>query len=110
MRRSKTTNTLVIISDHTKGIYRDKWIKGVLHYTGMGKSGDQDICRAQNATLANCESNGVDVHLFEVVDAREYIYRGRVKLVSKPYTEMQIGEDGNNRKVWMFPVGVVSND
>lgn len=43
MRRSKTTNTLVIVSDYTKGIYHDKWIGGVLHYTGMGKNGDQDI-------------------------------------------------------------------
>ena len=34
MRRSKTTNTLVIVSDYTKGIYHDKWIGGVLHYTG----------------------------------------------------------------------------
>lgn len=29
MRRSKTTNTLVIVSDYTKGIYHDKWIGGV---------------------------------------------------------------------------------
>ena len=43
MRRSKTTNTLVIVSDYTKGIYHDKWIGGALHYTGMGKNGDQDI-------------------------------------------------------------------
>ena len=51
MRRSKTTDTLVIVSDYTKGIYHDKWIGGVLHYTGMGKNGDQDINWAQNATL-----------------------------------------------------------
>ena len=38
MRRSRTTNTLVIVSDYTKGLYHDKWIGGVLHYTGMGKS------------------------------------------------------------------------
>ena len=43
MRRSKATNTLVIVSDYTKGIYHDKWFGGVLHYTGMGKNGDQDI-------------------------------------------------------------------
>ena len=39
MRRSRTTNTLVIVSDYTKGIYHDKWIGGVFHYTGMGKNG-----------------------------------------------------------------------
>lgn len=54
MRRSRTTNTLAIVSDYTKGIYHDKWIGRVLHYTGMGKSGDQDINWAQNATLAEC--------------------------------------------------------
>ena len=37
MRRSKATNTLVIVSDYTKGLYHDKWIGGALHYTGMGK-------------------------------------------------------------------------
>lgn len=43
MRRSHTTGTLVIVSDYTKGLYHDKWIGGVLHYTGMGKTGDQDL-------------------------------------------------------------------
>lgn len=104
MRRSKTTNTLVIVSDYTKGLYHDKWIGGVLHYTGMGKTGDQDIDWAQNATLAGCGKNGVDIHLFEVIDAGEYIYCGRVELVDEPYTEVQPGEDGEPRKVWMFPI------
>lgn len=104
MRRSKTTNTLVIVSDYTKGTYHDKWIGGVLHYTGMGKSGDQDIHWAQNATLAKCDQNGVDVHLFEVMNAGEYIYCGRIELVDKPYTERQPGEDGFDRLVWMFPI------
>ena len=110
MRRSKTTNTLVIVSDYTKGIYHDKWIGGVLHYTGMGKSGDQDINWAQNATLAACGRNGVDVHLFEVMDAGEYIYCGRIELVGKPYTETQPGEDGIDRKVWMFPIRPVPDN
>ncbi|MCC0645670.1 HNH endonuclease [Clostridioides sp. ZZV14-6150] len=104
MRLSKTTNTLVIVSDYIKGIYHDKWITGVLHYTGMGKSGDQDLYWAQNATLANCSHNGVDAHLFEVIDAGEYIYCGRIELAGKPYTETQPGEDGHDRKVWMFPI------
>ncbi|MDO4277182.1 MAG: hypothetical protein Q4D16_26270 [Eubacteriales bacterium] len=104
MRRSKTTNTLVIVSDYTKGIYHDKWIGGVLHYTGMGKSGDQDLYWSQNATLAECGLNGVDVHLFEAIDAGEYVYCGRIELVDKPYVDIQPGEDGALRKVWMFPV------
>ncbi len=104
MRRSKATNTLVIVSDYTKGIYHDKWIGGVLHYTGMGKSGDQDIHWAQNATLAACGRNGVDVHLFEVMDTGKYVYCGRIELVDKPYVDIQPDIDGNDRKVWMFPI------
>lgn len=104
MRRSKTTNTLVIVSDYTKGIYHDKWIGGILHYTGMGKSGDQDIHWAQNATLAGCGQNGVDIHLFEVMESGDYIYCGRIELVSKPYVDIQPDIDGNDRKVWMFPI------
>ena len=110
MRRSKTTNTLVIVSDYTKGIYHDKWIGGVLHYTGMGKNGDQDINWAQNATLAGCGRNGVDIHLFEVMDAEEYVYCGRIELVDKPYTETQPGEDETPRKVWMFPIRPVPDN
>lgn len=110
MRRSHATNTLVIVSDYTKGLYHDKWIGGVLHYTGMGKTGDQDINWAQNATLAESNFNCVDVHLFEVMDPCEYIYCGRVKLVEKPYTETQPDESGQNRLVWMFPVRPVPDN
>lgn len=104
MRRSKATNSLVIISDHTKGLYEDKWYRDVLHYTGMGKSGDQSLSFMQNKTLAECNYNSVDVHLFEVLAASQYIYRGKVTLASSPYQEVQSGEDGLPRKVWMFPL------
>ncbi len=104
MRRSHATNTLVIVSDYTKGLYQDKWIGGTLHYTGMGKVGDQDINWSQNATLAECGNNGVDVHLFEVIDPGEYIYCGRIELVDRPYTETQPDDNGDDRLVWMFPV------
>lgn len=104
MRYSKSTNTLVIVSDHTKGIYHDRWEGDVLHYTGMGKNGDQDVNRGQNATLAASGDNKVDVHLFEVMEAGMYIYRGRVELVDKPYPDIQLGENGVSGKVWMFPI------
>ncbi|MFS1493312.1 hypothetical protein BCU32_003535 [Vibrio lentus] len=43
MRRSHKTNTLVIVSNHIKSIYDDRWSDGVLHYTGMGTNGDQSL-------------------------------------------------------------------
>lgn len=40
MRRLKTTNTCVVISDYAKGIYHDKWSHGVLPYMVMNRFGD----------------------------------------------------------------------
>ena len=104
MRRSKTTGTLVLISDNTKGLYSDKWNEGILHYTGMGKIGDQSLDKAQNKTLAESKENGVEVHLFEVNEPGKYTYTGVVALAGKPYQEIQPDDNGNPRKVWMFPL------
>lgn len=104
MRRSNTTNTLIIVTDHTKGLYDDRWEGDTLHYTGMGKNGDQDINFAQNRTLNESNINGVDVFLFEVVKEREYTFLGPIVLCDTPYQEEQPGEDGRKRKVWIFPV------
>ncbi len=106
MRRSHTTNTLVIISDHTKGLYDDKWYGEELHYTGMGKVGNQVLAGNQNKTLAESDNNGVDVHLFEVFEAAKYVYQGVVKLSGEPYKERQKDDNGNMREVWMFPLRV----
>lgn len=110
MRRSKLTGTLVIISDDTKGLYRDVWKNGVLHYTGMGKIGDQVLEGNQNGTLYYSNTNGVEVHLFEVLERAVYTYRGVVKLVAEPYKSRQPDDDGKMRNVWMFPVMPISEN
>lgn len=104
MRRSKANNCLVLISDHTKRLYDDRWYGDVLHYTGMGKKGDQVLSGNQNRTLYDSRINGVELHLFEVLNPTEYTYHGIVKLVEDPYQENQPDEDGVIRKVWMFPI------
>jgi hypothetical protein len=68
MRRSHTTNTLVLVSDRT-GLYEDRVEGDVFHYTGMGQVGDQTLT-SQNKTLAESSSNGVSVHYFEVLKPR----------------------------------------
>ena len=104
MRRSKKTGTLVIISDHTKNFYHDEWKDGVLHYTGMGKNGDQVLVGNQNGTLYHSDTNGVNVHLFEVLEKSVYTYKGNVKLAAQPYQAAQETFDGEMRSVWIFPV------
>jgi 5-methylcytosine-specific restriction enzyme A len=109
MRRSHTTNTLVIFSDHTKGKYEDKWTlneKGeeILLYTGMGQEGDQDINFGQNKTLNESRTNGIRVYLFEAFKPGDHVFMGQVELVEEPYTDTQAG-----RSVWIFPLRVLGN-
>jgi 5-methylcytosine-specific restriction protein A len=87
MRRSHKTNTLIIISNHVESVYEDRWIGDELHYTGMGQLGDQGLI-SQNRTLAESNSNGVSVHLFEVFVDKEYIYQSPVTLVADPYQKV----------------------
>ena len=67
---SKKNKTIVIISNHTKGIYG-------------GQEGDQELTR-NNKSLLEAESKGYKVYFFEVEKAYEYIYRGIVKVVGEP--------------------------
>lgn len=104
MRRSHATNSLVLVSDHLKSLYDDRWIGNVLHYTGMGQSGDQSLDFMQNKTLSESDINGVDIYLFEVVRENQYTFVDRVRLDGKPYQEQQPGADGKDRLVWVFPL------
>lgn len=104
MRRNKRVPHLVIISDPFKGLYQDRWAGDVLHYTGMGKNGDQRLNYSQNKTLNLSPQTGEPVHLFEALDPGSYTYVGEVELVDAPYEDWQPDEKGRNRRVWMFPV------
>ncbi|WP_427071281.1 HNH endonuclease [Lysinibacillus fusiformis] len=102
MRKSNRTNTLTLISDKTK-LYDDKVVDDIYHYTGMGQSGDQKMS-GQNLTLAESDSNGVEVHFFEVMKPKEYTYRGQVEIAGEPYQGQQKDQDGRQRLVWIFPL------
>lgn len=107
MRRSLETNTLVIVSNHVQSIYDDRWIDDVFHYTGMGQIGNQSLTFAQNKTLAESNSNGVEVHLFEVEKEKEYIYQGQVILAGAPYQETQTDASDADRQVVIFPLKLI---
>ena len=108
MRRSKATGTLVIISDETKSFYKDNWHNDTLLYTGMGKTGNQDINFKQNKTLNESRVNGIELHLFVVHNANQYTYKGVVELCDEPYEDTQEDENGNKRTVWIFPLKLVT--
>jgi len=109
MRRSKLNNCLVLISDPFKGLYEDKWDGTIFHYTGMGKKGDQNFT-SQNKTLRDAKQLSVSVYLFEVFEPTKYSFIGEVELAGEIYTEIQPDDDGNLRKVLMFPLKLVDGE
>lgn len=112
MRKSHAMNTLVLISDHSNSnnICEDTWKEDVLYYTGMGLEGNQDINTAQNFTLYKSNHNGVIVYLFEVFREGEYMYRGIAKLIGEPFQKDELDINRNLRKVWKFPLKLVSGN
>lgn len=110
MRRSHLSNTLVLFSDHTKGVYEDKTIldengNEMLLYTGMGQKDDQDINFGQNKTLNESKELSIKIYMFEAFHPGKHIFRGEVKLVQAPYTTDQFG-----RQVWIFPLAYIENE
>jgi 5-methylcytosine-specific restriction enzyme A len=106
MRRSHTTNTLLLISDHTK-MFDDRWDGDVFLYTGMGKDGPQSLNYGQNKTVSESNENGIKMYLFEVFKPNEYTFIGEVKLADEPFQEEQLGDNKEMRTVWIFPLKVV---
>jgi 5-methylcytosine-specific restriction protein A len=104
IRRSHGTNSLVLISDHTKSAYEDKWIGKIFHYTGMGVTGEQSLSFQQNKTLAESRESGVRLWLFEVFEEGRYVYIGEVELTDHPYRSRQPDSEKNIRDVYIFPL------
>ena len=109
MRKSNTTNSLVLIARHRPdNPYDDKWNGDHFEYTGMGMIGDQSVDFAQNKTLTNSRTNGVTVYLFESFKEKSYIYKGIVELDGEPYFERQKDANGNMRRVVKFSLKLAS--
>lgn len=109
MRRSQKTNSLVLISDHTKPECGDQWIGKVFHYAGMGTVGEQSPASRQNSTLSASRENGVRLFLFEVFEEGNYVYTGEVELMDNPYRSRQPDAENVLRDVWVFPLRLISH-
>lgn len=105
MRRSLKNNCLVLVSDHTKGLYEDKWKGNIIHYTGMG-DGNQSFSYKQNKTVYESRDNGITLFLFEVLKSTQYIYRGEVELAEEPYMSTQEQKNVGMRDVCIFPLKI----
>ena len=64
MNRSIRTNSLVLIDKHSSN-FNNRWEGDIIHYTGMGQTGNQSLDFMQNKTLNESTTNGVNLYLFE---------------------------------------------
>lgn len=106
MRKSNKNNLLLLVSDHSKSLYDDRWEGNILHYTGMGKVGDQTLA-SQNRTVYESTNTDIKLYLCEVFETNRYIYVGQVQLANSPYNEIQVDDEGQERQVFMFPLQLV---
>ena len=104
MRRSLKTNSLVLISDHTKPFYGDCWLNGILHFAGIGLKGDQSLEHFPNSVLYESSRRRIILYLFEVFEKGKYIFTGNVTLEGDPYHRLRPDINGDLRKVWIFPL------
>lgn len=107
MRWSNARNLLVLIADHTKSLYDDRWDGDVLHYTGKGRTGNQQLSD-QNKRLAEQRQTGISVLLFEVFTQGQYQFVGPAELSGEVHSEIQPDESGAPRTVFVFPLKVLS--
>lgn len=109
IRKSKKTNSIVVIAKFTDCSYKHKKIDNTLFFTGLGKRGDQEMKR-QNKSLVNAEDEGFDIHVFEMPKPDHYIYMGRAKRYKDPFTERQLDDNGNDREVIIFPLEYIDKN
>jgi len=113
MRCSRSTNSLVLIVDHTHkhrvSIYADEWDDaGIMHYRGTGLHGDQSLDYEGNRWLRDAQAKDTGVFLFEKKRSGQYTFCGRVELADEPYRRREPDADGDMRWVWVFPLRVMS--
>jgi 5-methylcytosine-specific restriction enzyme A len=104
MRRSLTTNSLILIADHTRPACDDKWIGKTFHYTGLGLTGGQGLSFNQNKALCESNEKGTALFLFEVFTEGNYTCIGEVELADNPYLSRQTDREKTVRDVTVFPL------
>ena len=106
MMKTNTLNALVLITSESS-IYGDSNIEdGIIQYTGEGRTGNQTITK-NNKTLFNSRQTNIPVYLFTKDNKRRYTFEGRVELYDEPYQTTEKDINGDERKVWKFPLRVV---
>lgn len=107
MMKTNTLNCLVLITSEYNGVYNDSnVVNGTITYTGEGLVGNQTITK-NNKTLYESRQTKVPIYLFSKDKQRRYTFEGRVELYGVPYQAPENDINGDERRVWKFPLKVI---
>lgn len=109
MMKTNTLNALILITSE-ESVYKDSIIENsTIQYTGEGLVGDQTITK-NNKTLFYSKENNIPVYLFSKDNKRRYVFEGKVELYSNPYQVAEKDINNIERKVWKFPLKIISQN
>ena len=108
VRKSHTRNALVLFVDEgSDGLTNDYWRNDILYFSNHCKRrGSNFIC--EDKIIAESNTNGITMYLFERVQRRGFQYRGIVKLVDEPFQSKEYCLDGHVMNVWRFPLKLIN--
>ena len=108
--KTNTLNCLVLTTSEENGIYEDSVVEdGLITYTGEGQIGDQTITK-NNKSIYYSKETHTPMYLFSKDKDRRYTFEGEVQLYENPYQVIEKDINGNERKVWKFPLQVIYRD
>lgn len=105
IRLANATNSIILI-ENPNAVYQDRFDAinpSVLLYTGQGLVGDQQLTN-RNRVLLNSADEKKELHLFYYNGRNRYEYKGEYQLADDVFEETQPDENGNKRRVYMFPI------
>lgn len=103
IRRSAAHNCLIVVWN-SMASSADRWVDGVLGFTGAQETNDREMDNALNRALRDSLKDGVPVYLFEMPKGDAYIYYGRVELAGAPRWEARVDSEGEAHAAWVFPL------
>ena len=103
IRRSAAHNCLIVVWNSMSS-NADRWVDGVLGFTGAQEENDREMDNALNRALRDSLKDGISVYLFEMPKGGAYIYYGRVELAGTPRWEARVDSEGEAHAAWVFPL------
>lgn len=110
IRPSNETNSIIVILNYVKSIYKDLCYGEERHIVASGTTGDQEIKRVNKSLFDALNIGNKTVYLFESFEFQKYTFAGKLIKAGEPYTRKDNDINGKLRKVWVFPTKIKFSD